>query len=77
MIYLISKQKNLFETDLYKEISFKDAKEYLEGKNEFLYNMFVFKKEDFLTYGKFIFDVLRRWKNHSLLIRFLSTSKHT
>lgn len=29
MIYLISKQKNLFETDLYKEISFKDAKEYL------------------------------------------------
>lgn len=29
MIYLISNQKNLFETDLYKEISFKDAKEYL------------------------------------------------
>lgn len=29
MIYLVSKQKNLFETDLYKEISFKDAKEYL------------------------------------------------
>ena len=29
MIYLISKQKSLFETDLYKEISFKDAKEYL------------------------------------------------
>ena len=29
MIYLISKQKSLFETDLYQEISFKDAKEYL------------------------------------------------
>lgn len=29
MIYLVSKQKSLFETDLYKEISFKDAKEYL------------------------------------------------
>ena len=29
MIYLVSKQKNLFETDLYKEINFKDAKEYL------------------------------------------------
>lgn len=29
MIYLVSKQKTLFETDLYKEISFKDAKEYL------------------------------------------------
>lgn len=38
-----------------------DAKEYLEGKNEFLYNMFVFKKEDFLTYGKFIFDVLEEF----------------
>ena len=29
MKYLISKQKSLFETDLYKEISFNDAKEYL------------------------------------------------
>ena len=29
MKYLISKQKSLFETNLYKEISFKDAKEYL------------------------------------------------
>lgn len=29
MIYLISNQKTLFETDLYKEMSFKDAKEYL------------------------------------------------
>ena len=29
MIYLISKQKSLFETDLYQEMSFKDAKEYL------------------------------------------------
>lgn len=29
MIYLVSNQKSLFETDLYKEIDFKDAKEYL------------------------------------------------
>ena len=29
MIYLVSKQKSLFETDLYQEMSFKDAKEYL------------------------------------------------
>ena len=29
MIYLVSNQKSLFETDLYKEMSFKDAKEYL------------------------------------------------
>ena len=29
MIYLVSNQKSLFETDLYKEISFKEAKEYL------------------------------------------------
>lgn len=29
MIYLVSNQKSLFETDIYKEISFKDAKEYL------------------------------------------------
>ena len=29
MIYLVSNQKSLFETDLYTEISFKDAKEYL------------------------------------------------
>ena len=34
MIYLISNQKNLFETDLYKEMSFKDAKEYLWELNE-------------------------------------------
>ena len=29
MIYLISNQKSLFETDLYQEMSFKDSKEYL------------------------------------------------
>ena len=34
MIYLISNQKNLFETDLYQEISFKDAKEYLWELNK-------------------------------------------
>ena len=30
MIFLISNQKQLFETDLYKEISFDEAKEALE-----------------------------------------------
>lgn len=30
MIYLISKQKSLFNTDLYKEISFEEAKHNLE-----------------------------------------------
>lgn len=34
MKYLISNQKNLFETDYYKEISFKDAKEYLWELNK-------------------------------------------
>lgn len=33
MIYLISKQKQLFETDLYSEISFEEAKEALEQLN--------------------------------------------
>ena len=33
MIYLISNQKQLFETDLYSEISFKEAKEALEQLN--------------------------------------------
>ena len=33
MIYLISKQKQLFETDLYSEISFEEAKKALEQLN--------------------------------------------
>ena len=33
MIYLISKQKQLFETDLYSEISFEEAKKALKQLN--------------------------------------------
>lgn len=33
MIYLISNQRNLFDTDLYKEISFEKAKKNLEKLN--------------------------------------------
>ena len=33
MIYLISKQRNLFKTELYSEISFEKAKEALEQLN--------------------------------------------
>ena len=34
------------------------AVEYFNQKNEYLYNMFVFSKEDFVKYGDFIFKVL-------------------
>lgn len=34
------------------------AVDYLNQKNEYLYNMFVFSKEDFIKYGDFIFKVL-------------------
>lgn len=36
----------------------KVAKEYIDSNREFLYNMFVFKKDDFIEYAKFIFDVM-------------------
>lgn len=52
-----------------------DAKEYFESKNEFLYNMFVFKKEDFLLYGKFIFDVLEEFINLSKDVNRLYVSE--
>ena len=34
------------------------AKAYLENKDEYLYNMFIFKKADFVDYCKFLFSVL-------------------
>ena len=34
------------------------AAEYFNQRNEYLYNMFVFSKEDFVKYGDFIFKVL-------------------
>ena len=37
---------------------FDTAVEYLNQRNEYLYNMFVFSKEDFVKYGDFIFKVL-------------------
>lgn len=37
---------------------FDSAVEYLNQKNEYLYNMFIFSKEDFVKYGEFIFKVL-------------------
>lgn len=52
-----------------------DAKEYFESKNEFLYNMFVFKKKDFLLYGKFIFDVLEEFINLSKDVNRLYVSE--
>ena len=39
----------------------KDAIEYLNGNNEYLYNMFVFKKESFIEYGNFIFPILDKF----------------
>lgn len=38
----------------YKE----SAEQYFDGQDEFLYNMFVFKKEDFVNYYNFVFPVL-------------------
>ena len=37
---------------------YETAVEYLTQKNEYLYNMFIFSKEDFIKYGDFIFKVL-------------------
>ena len=37
---------------------YETAVEYLNQKNEYLYNMFVFSKADFIKYGDFIFNVL-------------------
>ena len=37
---------------------YKTAKEYIDNNCEYLYNMFVFKKENFVEYSKFLFDVL-------------------
>ena len=38
-----------------------DAKEYLDSKDEYLYNMFVFRKEDFLHYCNFLFKVVNEF----------------
>lgn len=40
---------------------FEYAKEYLNGDKNYLYNMFVFKKEDFVEYSKFIFPLLEKF----------------
>ena len=39
----------------------KDAEEYFDGGDEYLYNMFVFTKEQFKEYGEFIFPVLDKF----------------
>ena len=36
----------------------KDAKEYFDSKDEYLYNMFVFSEKDFLEYAEFIFSCI-------------------
>lgn len=42
-----------------KEPKYYDAAvNYLNGKDEYSYNMFIFKKEDFVEYGRFVFNVL-------------------
>ena len=35
-----------------------DAESYFNGQNEYLYNMFVFDKNDFMVYAKFDFDLI-------------------
>ena len=50
------------------------AKTYLEGDEEYLYNMFILKREDFVAYGDFVFPVLeefyekRTYKNDRLFV---------
>ena len=39
----------------------KDAEEYFDGGDEYLYNMFVFSKSQFEEYGNFIFPVLDKF----------------
>ena len=36
----------------------KDTNEYLDSQDEYLYNMFIFKKDDFIKYAEFIFKVI-------------------
>ena len=46
-----------------------DAREYFNNPNDYLYNMFVFKKKDFMEYSKFLFslvDEFCKYKNDSL-----------
>lgn len=37
------------------------VKEYFDNPKEYLYNMFVFKKADFIRYGEFIFPLLEKF----------------
>ena len=39
----------------------KTANEYLFGKDEYCYNMFVFRKNDFLGYSQFVFEILEKF----------------
>lgn len=42
-----------------KENQYYDAaSKYIEGKDEYSYNMFIFKKDDFIEYARFVFNVL-------------------
>ena len=38
-----------------------DAEDYFDNSREFLYNMFIFKKEDFFEYCSFVFPVLEEF----------------
>lgn len=50
---------NVIEED--KPDYIEDAKSYLTSKDEYLYNMFIFKRDDFLRYCEFIFDISARF----------------
>lgn len=56
----------------------KSAKDYLNGSREYLYNMFVLRKEDFLEYSNFIFPVLKEFEKHKdLTERFYVSERLT
>lgn len=42
---------------------YEDASQYFDSQNEFLYNMFVFSKDDFLAYAKMLFAVIDEFCN--------------
>ena len=51
------------------------ANKYFEGRDEYLYNMFIFSREDFLVYSKFMFDLIEAFcleKNDKVTRMYLS-----
>ena len=56
---------------------YESAKEYIEGYEEYLYNMFVLRKSDFINYCEFIFPVIESFLKRKSVDRLFISERLT